>query len=137
MVLDDQALALSYMRDIIIVNSKQSSPENFLTLPRILATFPCLRRCTLLFGVSTPERNCKDTADDVEWVTAAFVSGRPVPLEMQGHMASIGMPRHFRLEEAMGPHCNWQQHRKIMEANVYPTFQVRSNLLRARESIER
>ncbi|CZR69224.1 uncharacterized protein PAC_19124 [Phialocephala subalpina] len=142
MMPDDQALALSYIRDIVIVNPKQSTPTSFLALPRTLAAFPFLHRCTLLFGFTIHtgykyDGDYKGTADDVEWITAAFALGGPVPLKMQEHMACVGMPKDFRLEEAMGPGSNWQEHRNLMEANIYPTLRVKSELLRAKEEKER
>jgi hypothetical protein len=138
----DQALALSCIRDIVILNPRQSSPTTFLALPRMLAVFPCLYRCTLLFGFTIHtgykyDGDYKGEADDVEWITAAFALGGPVPLKMQEHMAGIGMPRDFRLEEAMGPGSNWRDHRNLMETNIYPTLRVKSELLRAKEERER
>jgi hypothetical protein len=137
MMPDDQALALSYIHDIIIVNPKQAAPTTFLTLPQTLVAFPCLCRCTLLFGFTIHGREYEGTATDVEWITAAFILGGSVPFEMQEHMAGIGMPRHFRLEEAMGPRSNWQDHRNMMEANIYPMLRVKSKLLRAKKEKER
>ncbi|TVY88917.1 hypothetical protein LAWI1_G007512 [Lachnellula willkommii] len=134
MVPDDQALALSYIRDIVIVNPRQSSPTTFLALPRILAAFPCLHRCTLLFGWHCDHRQGKE--DNAEWITAAFALGGPVPLKMQEHMTGNGMPKGFRLDEAMGRGSDWQAHRIFMEAHIYPTLRVKSELLRAKKEKE-
>lgn len=128
-----QALALSCIRDIIIINSKESAPAGFLQLPRTLAAFTCLRRCTLLFGFSTRVGG----EDDVEWITAAFVLGGSIPLTMQKLMAGVGMPVDFRLEEAMGPGWTWAEHRKSMEKFVYPMLKVKADLLRIKEGKER
>jgi hypothetical protein len=138
---DDQALALSYIHEIVIVNTKDSNAISFLLLPRTLAAFPCLRRCTLLFGFATPDRGPliyegnegRIEVDDVEWITTAFALGEPVPLKMQEHMAAMGMPINFRLEEAMGPRSTWEVHRNALEKYVYAALQVRAKLLLANE----
>ncbi|TVY46210.1 hypothetical protein LCER1_G009076 [Lachnellula cervina] len=134
----DQALALSYIRDIIIVNPRQSTPTTFLALPRILAAFPCLQRCTLLFGHNCCREHQWGVVHNVEWITAAFALGGPVPLQMQEHMAGLGMPKDFRLDEAMGhrpclQNSSWQDHRILMERHVYPILKIKSELLRAKE----
>jgi hypothetical protein len=123
MMLDDQALALPYIRDIIIVDSTQTSPSPFLALPQTLAAFPCLRRCTLLFRFNEPFG---------ELITNAFLLGRPVDFELQEHMVAIGMPRHFRLEETLGSGSNWEDHRKLMEKHIYPMLRFKSKLLQAK-----
>jgi hypothetical protein len=138
---DDQALALSYIHDIVIVNTNNSNATSFLMLPRILAAFPCLRRCTLLFGFATPDRGPlvyqrnegRIEVDDVEWITTAFALGGPVPLKMQEHMAAIGVPINFKLEEAMGPRSTWEIHRNALEKYFYEALQVKARLLRPRE----
>jgi hypothetical protein len=123
----DQALALRYIRDIIIVNPKQASPSTYLALPQILAAFPCLRRCTLLVGSAT---------SNTEWITRAFLLGRPLNTEMHEHLIAIGIPRHFRLEEAMAPGFDWQDQRKWMEKYVYPMLRFKSTLVQAKKQKE-
>jgi hypothetical protein len=137
MTLDDQALALSYIRDIIIVNPEQARPTTILTLPKTIAAFPCLRRCTLLYGFTVHDGEYKGAASDVEFITAAFILGRPVPAEMQEYMADIGVSRSFRLDEAMGSRFNLQSHRNLMEANIYPVLRVRAELLQAEKAMQR
>jgi hypothetical protein len=127
MLPSDQALALSYIRDVVIVNAKECAPIGFLELPRTLAAFPCLRRCTLLFGFRTGGE------DDVEWITAAFVLGGPVPLMMRELMTGVGMPRDFRLEEAMGPGWTWAEHRNSMAGFIHPILRIKAEMLRAKE----
>ena len=129
---NDQALALSYIRDLVIVNAKESSPTGFLQLPRTLAAFPCLRRCTLLFGFGTHKGN----EDDVEWITVAFALGGPVPLKMQELMTGVRMPRYFRLEEALGPGWTWAEHQSTITKYVYPMLGITADLLRAKEEKE-
>lgn len=73
----------------------------------------------------------------MEWITAAFALGGPVPLEMQELMVGIGMPPNFRLEEAMGPEMKWQDHRRLMESDIYPMLRIKAKLIRAREERER
>ncbi|KAF2435071.1 hypothetical protein EJ08DRAFT_388737 [Tothia fuscella] len=141
MMLHDQALALSKIRDIVIVNQLHASPTSFLDLPRKLAMFPCLRRCTLLFGFLSlaginPYGVLKDS-DDVEWITAAFVLGGPVPLDMKELMAEIGTSPSLILEEAMGPGTNWQEHRLKMKTDIYPILRFKGKLARARVERER
>jgi hypothetical protein len=115
MLTNDLALALFYVRDIVIINAKETSPTGFLQLTRMLAAFPCLRRCTLLFGFSTRE----GAEDDIEWLRVAFALGGPVPLQMQELMTGVGMPRYFRLEEALGPGWTWEVHRDNIARYVY------------------
>jgi hypothetical protein len=124
-----------YIRDVIIVNAKQAAPRGFLTLPRTLAAFPCLRSCTLLFRF--PTRDQKGDGSDVEWITVAFVAGRPVSPKMRDHMTRIGLPENHRLEEALGHKLSWQEHANEMEGNVYPILQVKCNLLQAKRERER
>jgi len=122
---NDQALALSYIRDVVIVNARECAPIGFLQLPRALAIFPCLRRCTLLFGFSTSEGD----EDDVEWITAAFALGGPVPLKMQELMTGVGMPRDFRLEEALGPGWTWAVHRNNIARYIYPMLGIKGRVV--------
>jgi hypothetical protein len=134
MMLDDQALALRYIRDIIIVDPGENSPSTFLVLPQSIAAFSNLRRCTLLFRFF---RNSFDGAIDVEWVTKAFISSAPVHFKMQEYMIGIGMPRHFILEEAMGPGRDRQDHQDLMEEHVYPVLRFKSRSLEAKRQKER
>lgn len=139
MMLADQALALAYIRDIIIVNTRQTSPTILFTLPQTLAAFPCLRRCTLLFGFIIYDEKHRGAANRVEWITAASVLARPIPLEMQEYMVGIGIPRYIRLEETIrpSPGANWQDHQKLMEENIYPALKVKAKLLQAKKERER
>jgi hypothetical protein len=91
-----------------------------------------LRRCTLLFGFST----LKGDEDDVEWITTAFALGGPVPFEMQELMTAAGMPKEFRLEEALGPGWTWADHRNNIARFIYPTLRIKAELLRAEEEKE-
>ena len=150
MMLHDQALALSRIRDVIIVNQKQSSPLAFLEIPPKLAVFPSLRRCTLLFGFTSTFGSNKpgtgENSDDVEWITAAFVLGGPAPLELHELMVGIGMLPNIKLGEAMGPEMArnndrrwtaWQDHRELMESDIYPILRIKAKMIRARQERER
>jgi hypothetical protein len=133
MLTNDLALALFYVRDIVIINAKETSPVGFLQLPGRLASFPCLRRCTLLFGFSTRE----GAEDDIEWLSVAFALGGPVPLQLQELMTGVGMPRYFRVEEALGPGWTWEVHRDNIARYVYPMLGIKAELLRAKEKEEK
>ncbi|TVY62912.1 hypothetical protein LSUE1_G008506, partial [Lachnellula suecica] len=101
----DQILALSLIRDTVIIDPKEASPMTCLELPKVISAMPYLRRCTLLFGF-----RLVDGQDDVEWITAAFVLGGPVHLELQELMVGNGIRSSFKLEEAMGPAGTWARH---------------------------
>lgn len=131
MMPNDQALALSYICDVVIVDPKEQAPMWYLGLPGLLAAFPSLRRCTLLFGFRTQGE------DDVEWVTAAFALGGPVPRAMQELMNGVGMPRDLRLEETMGPWKTWAKHRDDMERFIHPILRMKVERLRAKEEKEK
>lgn len=126
---NDQALALSCITDIVIVDALEASPDRILQLPRTLAFFQNLRRCTLLFGYSTS----KGGEDDAEWIAVAFALGGPVPIEMQKLMTAIGISRSFKLEEAMGPGWTWASHRDTVAKYIYPTLGIKAKLLSAKE----
>jgi hypothetical protein len=123
MMLHDQALALPYIRDIIFVDSKHTSPSFFLTLPKTLAAFPSLRRCTLLFGFDRRY---------VEEITKAFLLSRPIDFELREYMVAIGMPQHFKLEETIGLNAKWEEHKTTMEKHVYPMLRLKIKLLQAK-----
>lgn len=131
MMPNDQALALSCIRDVVIVDPKEQAPSWYLQLPRLLAAFPCLRRCTLLFGFRAYG------ADDVEWVTAAFALANPVSLVMQELMAGIGLPGNLRLEETMGPGGTWAKQRDNMEKFVFPMLRLKVQMVQAKKDKER
>lgn len=69
----------------------------------------------------------------MEWITLAFALGGPVPLEMQELMTGVGMPREFRLEEALGPRSTWEEHRNQMARFIYPMLRIKGELLQAKE----
>jgi hypothetical protein len=94
MLTNDLALALFNVREIVVINAKDTSPTGFLQFSRMLAAFPCLRRCTLLFGFSTRE----GAEDDIAWLSVAFALGGPISFQMQELMNGIGMSKGFKLD---------------------------------------
>jgi hypothetical protein len=128
----DQALALPYTRDIVLVNPKEQSPNWYLELPRLLAVFPCLRRCTLLFGFESED-------GDVERIAVALELGdsaQPETRELQQLMVGIGLPRGLKLEQAMGHRQTWEQHRIDMEKFILPILRMKVRMLGAKRQRE-
>ncbi|KAL2065865.1 hypothetical protein VTL71DRAFT_3535 [Oculimacula yallundae] len=122
-----------------------SVSTGYLLLPRSLAFFLVLTRCTLLYGLYVEggyayNGEYMDEAHDVEWITSAFVLRCPVPARMQELMLAVGLPKDIELEEAMGPGAHqiaqpgtsWGQHRDVIEKYIYASLQIKAQLLEAR-----
>lgn len=129
MIVGDQRLALSCIRHIVVVDPRTGSPMWYLDrLPKILAAFPNLRRCTLLFGFSWRETG-------PEWITAAMALRGPTSV-LQELMVKLGSPEGIVLEEAMGPTSNWDAMRGHLQNIVYPMLRMKIERLQARQQRE-
>ncbi|KAH7355354.1 hypothetical protein BKA65DRAFT_498235 [Rhexocercosporidium sp. MPI-PUGE-AT-0058] len=145
MTVEDQALALSCIRAIVILNPKETVSIGYLLLPRALALFPSLTRCALLFGFQVEggynyDGEYKDESHDVEWITSAFALGGPLSVRMQECMVDIELPKGIELEEAMGPGgydiaksgSRWEQQQDLMEEFIYPTLRIKAQITRVK-----
>ncbi|KAF2420533.1 hypothetical protein EJ08DRAFT_653810 [Tothia fuscella] len=140
---EDQTLILRYVRDIIIIDPQPSSPNAWLTLPKLLCPFSRVNRCTLLlefkpYSGMVRERDGvkKEDGDHADWITAAFVLGAVIPPEMQEYLTGIGMPRTLKLEEAMACGTDWRGHRDMIAKSVYPILRLRIELLGRKKKMD-
>ncbi|KAH8664651.1 hypothetical protein BX600DRAFT_464801 [Xylariales sp. PMI_506] len=115
---DDQAAAMTWIRELIILDGRTHAPAWWLGLPCVLALLPRLRSCTIIFGLLWGSRLAvSDGAIDMSHF---------IPTELQDMLTGIGVSRSLVLKEGAPSDLKWEDIHRDISRNIYPILKIRA-----------
>lgn len=124
---EDQRLALSRIRDAVIIEVPHSSASHYLKLPSSLGVFPQLARCIVVMyyrrddGVVPIKIHMGGRdADDAIGLSVGTLARL---------LHNVGMDAKIELGIGLCRGDTWEHHQQKLERNIYPLLRYRAKLL--------